>query len=724
MQKIRENTYTLEDYWRIIRRRKWLIAAIVFTVTLAVIITSFMMAPIFESSSTLYIKEYNPSLFGGNFFGADVSALSTLEEINTQIEILKSRSVLEEVILQLNLIEKFEIEKEMAEAQRFQAALSELRSSISAIPIRNTRLIKVSIRSKDPEMAMEITNSISMAFIERNMGTKRGEANAVLAFVSEQLLQVNEKLKIAEEELLKYKEAEGIGVLNEEARLKVDRLAQLESLYQEAKVEREILKTRISALLNQISPDISSALLPEGISSSPEILKMQDQLKELQIELARLKGESSPDNRRVTEINNRISYHQNEIQQEIERTVKSLKSAAVDSALQMKLAEYESQDVMLAAQEQALIDLIKTIEQDINKLPVREINLIRFERDRRINDELYTTLMKTRNEAQIEAASQIGNILVIDPAITPLHAVYPNKKRFTLIGFILSLFFALILAFFLEYLDKNVKSEEEIKELLRISILSLIPRFAANGYSGAHHHRLKNGRKRMEVVGLVMKNKPKSSIAEAFRMLRTNLNFVDLDNKLKTIVVTSPIAGDGKTTVAANLAIALAVQGERVLIVDVDFIKPAIHKIFLFPDSPGITNTFAEGVNYQSVIHKADGVENLDVLTIGRIPPNSSEFLASSRMKTFINELKQDYDRIIFDAPPVLGVTDAIVLASILDGALLVLRIGGIHRNAVKRTGELIENAKIRVIGGVLNAVDNRYSDYGYGYGYYYYGNV
>ena len=722
MAEFKKDLYTIEDYWRIIWRRKWLIAIFVFTITAAVIIGSFMMTPIYESSTTLHLKGQKTSLFGGNLLGSDVSALSTLEEINTQIEILKSRSVLEEVVMKLNLIEKFEIEKELVEDQKYQAALAELRNSISAIHIRNTRLIKVSIRSKDPELAGEMANSISRAFIRRNVESKRGEANAVLSFVSEQLVQVGEKLKKAEEELLRYKEAEGIGILSEEARLKVDRLAQLESLYQEANVERQILETRIGALLSQIGQEASTDSASAAISWNPAVKRMQDQLTEIQIELALVSEDSSSDNRRVAEIKDRIEFLKSEIQDEIEKTVRSGKSVAVDSALQMKLAEYESQDVILAAQEAALIDLIKTHEQEINKLPVREISLIRLERARRINDELYATLMRSRNAAQIEAASQIGNINVIDPAITPLHAVYPNKKRFTIIAFVLSLFSGIMLAFLLEYLDNTVKSEEEIKKLLGIPILSLIPRFKVNGYLNGYRPGLKKGKKRAEVVGLVMKNNPKSSISEAFRLLRTNLHFVDLDKKLKTIVVTSPIAGDGKTTVAANLAIALAAQGERVLIVDADFIKPAIHKIFVLPDSPGITNTLAEGMNYQSVIHKADGVENLDVITIGRIPPNSSELLSSSRMEEFIDELKGSYDRIILDTPPMMGVTDAVVLASILDGTLLVLRVGKIERNVIKRTRELIDNAKIRVLGGVLNAVDNRYG--GYGYGYYYYGNA
>ena len=717
MEEYSEDGLTLEDYWNTIWRRKWMIGLFVFTTTLAVLIGSFLITPIYEASTTLHIKGQKPSLLGGDFLGSGISGLSTKEEVNTQIEILKSRSVLEGVITKLGLIEKFEIKKELGEGERPQSALDKLIKDISVRPITNTSLIRVILRSKDPELARDIANSISRTFIERNVESKRGEANAVLAFVSVQVDQVSEKLKIAEEELLKYKEEEGIGILDEEAKLRVSLLAQLESSYQEAKVAREILDTRIAAVINQIGPAVSTDGPLAGVSNNPAVRRMQDQLTEVQMELARLEGGSSSDNQRLAEIKARIDSLKRDIQVEIARTMRSGKSTAVDSALQMKLAEYESQNVVLAAQQDALRNLIKVHEEDINKLPAREINLIRLERARRINDDLYAVLMRAKNEAQIEAASQIGNIDVIDPAITPLKPVRPKKKENAIIALITSLFLGILLAFLLEYLDKTVKTEDEMKRLLGIPILGIIPRFDMDG----HRPGLSRKPKKAHFFGLLTRDDPKSPISEAFRLLRANLHFVDLDKGLKTIMVTSPVPGDGKTTVAANLSIALAAQEERILIVDADFKVPAVHKIFNLPVSPGITNILLEGTSYQSVIRKVDGVENLDVLTIGPIPPNSSELLGSSRMRKLIDELRDGYDRIIFDLPPVLVTTDAVDLASSLDGTLLVLRVGEIDKRAIKRIREIFDNAKIRVLGGVLNGVDARDRRYGYGYDYYYY---
>jgi succinoglycan biosynthesis transport protein ExoP len=388
----------------------------------------------------------------------------------------------------------------------------------------------------------------------------------------------------------------------------------------------------------------------------------------------------------------------------------------VNSALQMKLAEYESQNIVLAAREDALRNLIDAHERDINQLPAREISVVRLERARRINDELYAALMRAKNEAQIEAASQIANIDVVDPAVTPLEPVRPNKKANVIIALVASLLLGIVLAFFLEYLDNTVKTEDEIKALLGIPIVGIIPRFDLDGHKDGRVRR----NRRAEHFALMSREDPKSPIAEAFRMVRTNLQFAGLDAGLNTIVVTSPIPGDGKTTVAANLAITLAAHEEKVLIVDADFRIPAVHKIFDLPDSPGVSNILSEGSSFQSVVHEVEGVPNLNVLTIGPIPPGSTELLTSSRMKELIEELKGNYDRIIFDVPPVLVAPDALDLASILDGTVLVLRLGEIDRRAMRRMRDLFDNTKINILGAVLNGVDVRDSRYGYGYYYYY----
>jgi polysaccharide biosynthesis transport protein len=595
VEEISEDQHTLEDAGRVVWRRKWMILLVVFIATSAALVGSFLTTPIYEASAMLRIKEQKPSVLGTDSTGAGVSLLISKDEINTQIEILKSRSVLEEVIGRLDLSRSDKLEMPLTSEERLLASINKLRKDLSVSNIANTQLIRIAIRSSNPVMARDAVNSLSQIFIGRNVEAKRGEANAVLAFVSEQADLVSEKLRRTEEDLLVYKQSAGVGDLGEEAKLKVDRLAAIEGMHQEATVAREILGVRIRALLGQMGPAASQNGSLASVSRTPTIQGIQYQLAELQTQLTGLESGSSSNSQRAADLKARIAQLKTEVQLEIEKILNSSGATSVNRALQMQLADYQAQDIVLAAQEDAWGKQIRFHEEDINRLSSREIDLTRLERAQRINEELYSSLMRAKNEAGIEGASQIGNIDVVDPAVTPVKAVLPKKTENAMVAFAGSLFLALVVAFIIEYLDKTLKSEDEMKRLLGIPILGIIPRFEVN-----LRKKGKNGRRpAKDGLLLVTRDAPGSAASEGFRLLRANLRFVEVDRELKTLMVTSPTPGDGKTTIAANLSIELAAQEQRVLIVDADFRIPALHKIFNLPDSPGISNVLSEGRAWQ-----------------------------------------------------------------------------------------------------------------------------
>jgi succinoglycan biosynthesis transport protein ExoP len=709
-----EDRNNLAAWGKIIWQQKWMVGLFAAVVTLAVLAVSYLVTPVYEASGTVHLKEPKPSLLGDNSLSAGISALSTKEEINTQIEILKSRRMLEEVIQDQNLLQAYGLDQQMDSELRLQLALGKLRKDITVSNIANTRLIKVAVRSTNPVLAARIANSLVRLFIERDMESKRGEANAVLGFVTGQVAEVSERLNQAEEDLLQYKKAQGIGVLEEEARLTVGLLSQLESSFQQVRVDREVLSTRIAAVLGQIVGGSSSDGSLAGVSRNPVVSRMQGELTANQLELARLESSSSVTPHQEAEVKERIDGLKRDIQAEIERAVRSARSTAVNSTLQMQLAEYETKDVILAAQENALQKLIEAHEGKISKLPAREINLIRLERARRINDELYAALMRAKNEAQIEAASQIANIDIVDPAIAPLKPVRPKRKESLLIGLAASLILGICLAFLLEYLDQTVKSDEEARRILGVPILGQIPRFQGNDEG----RRIKRRYQGKNHLALFSRDDPQSPVSEAIKLLRANLHFLDLDRALKTIVVTSPVPGDGKTTIAANLSIVLAAQEEKILIVDSDFRAPAIHRIFNLAESPGIVEALLQGLDHKNVVQKIEGIDNLDIITTGSVPPNATELLGSTRMKNLVEQMKRDYDRIVFDVPPVLVATDAVDLGSEQDGVLLVVKMNGLDRRILSRAKELLANTRVRLLGAILNQVDIK--DKRYGYGYYY----
>jgi polysaccharide biosynthesis transport protein len=718
VEKIDEDQHSFEDSWRVIWRRKWMILLLVLFTTAVVILGSFLVTPVYEASAMLRIKEQKPSLLGSDSStGSAVSLLISKDEINTQIEILKSRSVLEDVIVRLDLQDFYKVKTNLASEERLFASLTRLKKDLSVSNIPNTQLIRIAIRSSDPSLAAQAVNTLSQDFIGRNVETKRGEANAVLAFVTQQADLVSARMTRTEEDLLSYKQAAGVGDLGEEAKLKVDALATIEGSYQQATVDREILDVRIRSLLEQMSPGTSQEGSMAAILRAPAIQGIQFKLAELQTQLTVLEARSSPGSQKAADIKAKIDGLRKQIQSEIMKTIDSRDPTNINKALQIQLADYQAQDIILDAQEQAWARQIKSQEEGINQLSAREIDLTRLERAQRINEDLYSSLMRARNEAGIEAASQIGNIDVVDLAVTPLKPVFPKKAENAVVAFAGSLFLALVLSFTLEYLDKSLKSEEEMKKLLGVPILGIIPRFEGS----RRKKRKKGGKPGTTGLPLSTRDEPDSAAAEGFRLLRANLRFVEVDKELKTLMVTSPTPGDGKTTVAANLSMELAAQERRVLVVDADFRIPALHRIFALPHSPGLSDVLSGGRPYQSVLQRIPGVDNLDILTVGPVPPNPSELLGSLRMKQLLQELTADYTHVVFDVPPVLATTDALDLASSLDGVLLVLKMGETDRRAVRRMMDIFGNTKIRILGGVLNGVDAGHGRFRYSQYYYHY---
>ncbi|WP_094549307.1 CpsD/CapB family tyrosine-protein kinase [Petroclostridium xylanilyticum] len=220
---------------------------------------------------------------------------------------------------------------------------------------------------------------------------------------------------------------------------------------------------------------------------------------------------------------------------------------------------------------------------------------------------------------------------------------------------------------------------------------------------------------------LIAHTNPKSPISEAYRVLRTNIQFSSVDKPLKVIVVTSAGPGEGKTTTMANLAITFAQSGSRTLLIDADLRKPKVHRTFYLSNQKGMTNVLAQHDDYKQHIQKS-AAENLDVLTSGPIPPNPSELLSSNSMKQFIEKVRQDYDIVLIDAPPVGTVTDAAILSTIVDGTMLVTASGQVEIEAAQRAKELLEKVKANIIGVVLNKLSKNAQGNYYYYYYYYYG--
>jgi non-specific protein-tyrosine kinase len=314
----------------------------------------------------------------------------------------------------------------------------------------------------------------------------------------------------------------------------------------------------------------------------------------------------------------------------------------------------------------------------------------------------YANLLKSYEEIRLTEAQAIDNVVVAEPAVVPRYPVKPNTLMNTLLAAVVGCMLAVGVAFLIEYLDDTIKTSEDVSQTLELSTLGAITRIEA-----------RTGEEKV-VTAL----QPRSPIAEAYRALRTNIQFSAVDRPLKTLLVTSANPLEGKSTTVANLGVVMAQAGLSVIVVDSDLRRPALHKFFGVDNKQGLTDALLQSAPSPDGYLQGTAIENLQVLTSGPLPPNPSELLGSQRMRGLIEQLKGKADVLLFDSPPVLAVTDAAVLANQVDGVLLVVDAGATRREAASRARETIAKVGASLLGVALNKLSAKGAG---GYYYYYY---
>lgn len=313
---------------------------------------------------------------------------------------------------------------------------------------------------------------------------------------------------------------------------------------------------------------------------------------------------------------------------------------------------------------------------------------------------------------------EVKNVKEIDKAKDPTTPVKPNKKVNVGIAGILGLLFGISLIYLLEFIDHTFKKPEELERQLGLSVIGTVPQFEG----GKRGNKKAKGQKELEQQyqkNLITTNNPKAPASEAFRELRTNLQYSSIDKEIKVMVITSPSLGDGKTVTTANIAVALAQYGKKVLIIDADLRKPKVHHYFGIKNNDGLTNILTGEKDIRKIkIEEKSDISNLYIITSGPIPPNPTEILNSNKMRQMLEYFKEEYDVIIIDTPPVGQVTDAAILAGISDGVLLVVASGETRIEMAKRAKKALESVNANIIGTVLTKMDTRRSSYYYYYKY------
>jgi tyrosine-protein kinase Etk/Wzc len=703
----------LRDYWRIIRKRK---AAIIFMV-LVVSICSYGFAkfkepsPLYEATAAIKIDRSTniASVLTGGYWRRS-------ENMVTHAYIIKSFPVLAGAAKSMNWIPIDLSEKEIRNSKHYISLVERLKSMITAEHQEGTNIIDIRVVSKDPDEASSAANAMARAYREYNIREKNKKTFETKTFIEEQLGETSKKLKDAERELQAFKEGYALISLNAQTQNILDKLYAVESEYEKVKANSEEIASQLR-LLGNGNKNTKRKFQRVFLSAPPgsPIYGLKTKLSELFLKRQTLLINLTEKHPQVVEVDDQIRA----IIQETRKELRSL------------LRTYK-------IREQDLHEKIVHLREENEKLPEKALQLVRLQREVDLQASLYSQLKEKYQETLIQESSKVQEVSIVKPAVSPTRPFnIPSKLMIIVTGIVVGLIIGLVSAFLVEVFDTSMGTIEDVEELMRVPVLGVIPFLQSEDKVKDRVERRDPSRTRMR--DLVAHFKPESMGAEAFRALRTNLQFLRLETKGKIFLITSSFVQEGKTLNIVNLALTMAQAGNKVLLIDADLRKPLVHKVFGLPEAPGMTD-YVLG-NYQADevyntisdvmlgdfgidnILKTPGMDNLHVVTAGTRPPNPSEILSSNRFREILKEVVPKYNFIFVDAPPILPVADASEIATIVDGVFLVYKVGKIGRGVLKRAKSNLENVDAKLVGVILNGVkSDEGPDYYRYHSHYYYG--
>lgn len=575
---------------------------------------------------------------------------------------------------------------ETGETLRQSAAMDAFLGSLTVAPVRNSRLVDVRYASTEPKLAADIANMLAKQYIEQNLEYRFLSTKEASDWLAEQLAQERKKLEASELALQRYREKGDAVALEDRQNIVVQRLTDLNAAYTKARtdrIEKEALYTQLRALQNdRTALDTFPAVL-----SNTFIQQLKSDLSGLQRQQAQMAERLGDKHPEMIKIRSAIESTEAKLQTEIAKIVQSVRN------------EYLSAQ----AQERSLAGALESQKGDALSLNRKGIEYGVLRREAESNRQIYESLMQRAKETNISGDLKSSNIRIVDHAEIPRRAVSPNHRRDLMVGLVAALTAGIGLAFFVGTFDNRISNPDEIKQILGVGFLGLVPALGEKD--------LKKG------TSPLLTEPVPQNFAEAFRGVRTNVMFSSADEGPRSVLVTSTQPFEGKSVVAANLAISLAQTGAKVLLIDADLRKPRQHDLFNLSQAPGLS-TLLVGKTRTNETVKRSGIKNLWFMPAGPTPPNPAELLGSSRCRVLLETLRDHFEWIVVDSPPVMAVTDASVIAHRTTGVVFVVGCEQVNRNAARLAVEQLVNSRATVLGAVLNRVEVRKNPYYYAHYY------
>jgi polysaccharide biosynthesis transport protein len=677
-QSTDESSLHFLDYWRVIRSRKEVILAVVLLVVVTGTAFTLTLPKIYMADARMLVRE--------DAMDVDVFERQMLSAYNpfflrTQYEIIQSRQILYQVINNLNLEQVWgeELHEDGTPLSR-EEAYGILRSSVRVEQYRDTSLIAVQAFRENPDEAARIANEVAAVYRDQRLSFKRREVKRAIEVLENEMQKQQEKVDQAEEQLEKIRKDLGVSMITRGVRADKVRLQQLEADRIAARVDMLVRKARLDQL---------EALSGEELMNSASYIVNDQALANLRAQLI-----DSEISLKVMLTNYGINHPDvKRLQAGVDELRKKLNNA-LDGLKKGLKADYEVSFQKFNALETEL-DVAR--KSDIDSERDRFLPFDKAEREVDVQREILNALRARVAQQGIEVEVPRTPVEVVDPAEPPTRPVSPNLFLNILLSLIIGMSAGVGLAYFIEYLDTSVKTVDDVERYLGLPVLGVIP----------------------QKVRPLIEEGPESPHAEAYRVLKTNMQFANKGVTGGAFAFVSGGVGEGKSTTLFNLAFVCAQLGDKVLIVDSDLRRPVQHTIMGISNRFGLTNVLMRDVPIEETI-KTTSIPNLHFLPSGKLPRASLGILDSQRMRELVKNLKARYDFVFFDSPPIMGVTDASILASEVDAVLLVVQYRKYPRIISSRAKRMIENVGGRLLGVVLNNINILRDDYYYYYHSYY----
>jgi len=727
-----ESEFHISQWLEIVRRRRKLIAVVAAAVMVASLVLYAITPRVYRATTVLQIERRsgtNLALGQPAQFDDWVDAQSFYP---TQYRLLQSRGLAERVVRNLHLVDdpifnpgratflpsSTALDSATEDATATAGMAARILGGIEVNPIRNTRLVEISYTTTNPQLAARIANGITDAYIDWGVETRFATVGRASNFLASQIETIKQEIQDKEAQLQAYSRRTDIVALDPSSNVTLQRLEGLNRDYVAAVSERIAKEARYKEMMS--SPDDAVA---DTFSGGLIGQLRADQMK-LERDYATKLNTYKPDWPAMLELKAQIDKGR----QHLADATQEMVGKARDSAK----AEYQG----ALRREQSLADELNKQKSDamqLNSAAVEYNNLkVEVSTRRTLLDELVKRQSETEVTARLQGTRD-SNVQIVDRALVPHGPYRPSLRRNLSLGIVLGLGLGLGVAFFLEYLDRSLKTPDDVERILGLPLLAVIPDVSSGsdgyGYARPYYGRSSSSKdhvgppRRVYAEGyatplpqgvkieLLPQSMPRLAVSEAYRSLRTAL-LLSTASGLKSVVVSSAIPGEGKTAISANLAVVLAQLGKQVLLVDADLRKPRLHEVFGVPNRLGLVNYLTGSATDESVVLSTQ-IANLSFTPSGPMPPNASELLSSDRMLDFVAKAYQRFDYVVLDSPPALPVTDATVLAAMADGLVLCVGAGMVLREDARACRQRFQLAEIRVLGVALNFYRERRGRYG-----------